>query len=139
MTGVQTCGSSDLDFEGADCTVLTLADNLIRQNRDTFQTLLVPQWRDDYKPVINAEANRRINLVFPDYKQRNYTARVQDDITKYGADPVAWPPPEQAFKLESDRGWRYVADIRAASNAWTSMPTDPTADSIWPPTITPIE
>jgi hypothetical protein len=127
-----------IEFAGVDCTSLILADNLILNDRDNYRSVLVATWRDDYKPVVNAEASRRINLVFPEYKQRNHTARVQDDITKYGADPAAWPQQEQDFKVESDRGWQYVADVRTASNAWTAMPTDPTADSIWPPTITPI-
>ena len=127
-----------MDFAGPDCTLLVLADNLIKEDRDNFRTILVPNWRDDYKPVVNAEAARRINLVFPEYKQRNYTAHYQDNITKYGADATTWPANEQTFKAESDRGWKYVSDVRTASNAWTAMPVDPTADSIWPPTITPI-
>lgn len=127
-----------IDFAGADATVLVLADNLVKNDRDNFRTVLVQNWRDDYKPVVNAEANRRINLVFPEFKQRNYTAKYQDNITTYGADSTAWPTDEITFKAEYDRGWKYVSDVRAASNAWAAMPTDPTADSIWPPTITPI-
>ena len=127
-----------IDFHGAQCTLLTVADSLIANDKITFTNSLVPTWRDDYKPVVNAEASRRIELVFPDFKQRNHTARVQEDITRYGPDTAAWPQQEQDFKVESDRGWKYVADIRAASNAWTAMPVDPTADSIWPPSITPI-
>jgi hypothetical protein len=127
-----------IDSHGPECTLLFLADNLIEQDRINYRTILVSTWRDDYKPVVNAEANRRINIAFPDYKQRNHTARVQDNITKYGPDPAMWPQDEQDFKIESDRGWQYVADVRAASNAWSAMPTDPTADAIWPPAITPV-
>lgn len=127
-----------VDLHGTECTLLRVADNLIVQDRDNFRSILIPTWRDDYKPVVNGEANRRIELVFPDYKQRNHTARVQDDITKYGADATTWPQQEKDFKVESDRGWQYVADVRAASNAWSAMPTDPTADAIWPPAISPI-
>lgn len=127
-----------IDFHGPSCTLLGVADDLVVYQRDNSRNVLASNWRDDYKPVVNAEASRRINLVFPEYKQRNHTARVQDDITKYGADPASWPQQEQDFKIESDRGWQYVSDVRAASNAWSAMPTDPTADAIWPPAISPI-
>jgi hypothetical protein len=128
-----------IEFAGLDCTSLIVADNLILNDRDNFRSVLVATWRDDYKPVVNAEAARRINLVFPEYKQRNFTAHYQDNITSYGADATVWPPAEQTFKTEYDRGWQYIGDVRAASNAWSAMPTDPTADAIWPPTITPIQ
>ena len=127
-----------LESHGVECTLLLLADNLVIRDNN-FQTVLKSTWRTDYGPVINAEANRRIELAFPDYKQRNYTARVQDMITTYGADASIWPQAERDFKAEADRGWQYVADVRTASNAWTAMPVDPTADSIWPPAITPIK
>lgn len=128
-----------IDFAGSDCTSLVVADNLVLNDRDNFRTVLVATWRDDYKPVVNAEASRRINLAFPEYKQRNFTAKYQDYITTYGADPAAWPQDALDFKVEYDRGWQYVSDVRSASNAWSAMPTDPTADSIWPPAISPIQ
>jgi hypothetical protein len=127
-----------LESHGVDCTLLLLADNLVIRDSE-FRNVLASTWRNDWGPVVNAEANRRIELVFPDYKQRNHTARVQDSITKYGADTSIWPQGEKDFKAESDRGWRYVSDVRAAANSFTAMPVDPTADSIWPPTITPIQ
>jgi hypothetical protein len=127
-----------IDFAGADCTSVVVADNLVQNDSANYRNILISTWRDDYKPVVNAEAARRINLVFPEYKQRNYTAKYQDYITTYGADTTAWPQEALDFKVEYDRGWQYVSDVRTASNAWTAMPTDPTADSIWPPTITPI-
>lgn len=127
-----------IGFQGPQFTLLNVADNLIYEDRQNNRTILVAHWRDDFKPVLNSEASRRINLVFPEYKQRNYTAHYQDNITTFGSDPSTWPANEQSFKAEYDRGWKYVNDIRTASNAWTAMPTDPTADSIWPPTITPI-
>jgi hypothetical protein len=127
-----------IDFHGPQNTLLTVADNLVFNDKDSFRTILIKTWRDDFKPVMNAEAARRINLVFPEYKQRNYTAHYQDNITKFGADANTWPPEEVTFKAEYDRGWKYISDVRTASNAWSAMPTDPTADSIWPPTITSI-
>lgn len=128
--------AAPIDFHGPDCTLLALADSLVAPG---IPMTLKKEWRDDYTPVLQYEAARRINLVFPEYKQRNYTAHYQSNITSYGSDATAWPQPEQDFTAEYDRGWKYVSDVRAASNSWSAMPTDPTADAIWPPTITPIQ
>lgn len=132
-----------IDMHGAAYTVLLVADSAINRNelnaRQPFPTL-TPTWRNDYKPVINAEAQRRIFDAFPDYKQRNYTAAVQQSITQYGADATVWPQPAKDTKTEGDRGWTYVNSVRTAANAWTGMPGgDPTADGIWPPIISPVK
>jgi hypothetical protein len=129
----------DIGLHGDQCTVMTIADNYILNDMDNGRIILKSGWRDNYKPVLAAEASRRIYLVFPEFKQRNYTASVQNSITTYGADTTLWPPDQQDVKVEGDRGWQYVSDVRSASNAWTGMPTDPTADEIWPPSITPIK
>jgi len=103
---------------------------------------LASSWRDDLIPVINAEANRRIIAVFPDYSQRNATQYVQDALLRNGGntDPAQWPPNDQAIKTEADRGWAYVAAVRQASNTLsTSNPTNPCDDSHWPAPITPIK
>jgi len=132
-----------VDMHGAAATVLSVADTVVNRNslnaRQPFPTLTAT-WRNDYKPVINAEAQRRIYDVFADYKQRNYTAAVQGYITQYGADATVWPQPAKDVKTEGDRGWTYVTAVRTAANAWTAMPGgDPTADSIWPTVISPIK
>lgn len=129
-----------LDAHGPQCTLLFLQDDLNLVEDDEFRIMqrLVTAWRDMPKPVVNAEANRRIVLAFPDFKQRNYTARYQDNQTKYGTDPAQWPQEEKNFKVEYDRGWLYVHDVRAVANAMTALPADPTANEHWPPQITPI-
>jgi hypothetical protein len=123
---------------GPTNTRLLLADNLVFSDLANSRVILTSHWRDDYKPVVNDEAARRINLVYPEYKQRNYTAKVQEYITLYGADATMWPQAAKDFKAEADRGWQYVEDVRTASNAMTAMPADPTADEHWPPAISPI-
>lgn len=144
-----------IDFNGSQCTVLIVNDNQVDWFRPdvaggsppppsgmgiapTITQVLVPNWRNEYRYVLNNEAFRRIQLVFPEFKQRNYTAKYQDNITQYGTDTSTWPSEQQTFKAEYDRGWKYVSDVRTASNAWTAMPADPTADSIWPTQISPI-
>lgn len=128
-----------IEYGGPDCTAIWVDTKYIHQDRAAFRTLLTSNWREDYKSVLQQEASRRINLVFPEFKQRNYTAQYQSYITQYGADANVWPQDAKDFKGEYDRAWKYVNDVRTASNAWTAMPTDPTADNIWPPTITPIK
>ncbi len=130
----------DLSWHGDQCTVLGgIADNLIYNDRDNQRTILTARWRDDYVPVVNAEAFRRINAVFPQYKQMNYTARHTADVTAYGPDITKWPQGEQDFKAEYDRGWAYVAAVRTVSNSFTAMPADPTDDSLWPTPISPVK
>ena len=128
-----------MDMHGAQCTLLGVQDPMVMNDRENFRMILKPEWRNDYKTTINAEARRRIETVFPEFKQSNYTAKYQEYLTQYGSDTSLWPPETGEFKAEYDRGWQYVADVRSASNAWTAMPTDPTADEIWPPVISPIK
>ena len=111
---------------------------LVVEDRENYRTVLQSNWRDNWQPIVNAEANRRITDVFPSYKQTNYIAQFNAYQTQYGADTTTWPAEAQTFKAEYDRGWKYVSDVRAASNAMTGMPQDPTADEHWPPVITPI-
>jgi hypothetical protein len=132
-----------IEQHGTEYTVVTVPDDkIVRESpapgMPPMFMVLKSDWRESYVPVINAEASRRILLVFPEYRQRNSTAAVQDYITRYGADVTVWPQAAKDVKAESDRGWTYVHDVRTAANAWTAMPVDPTADSIWPPAITPI-
>lgn len=129
----------DIAAHGSVGTRLLLADGFTVFDATSGIKTLKDGWRTDYKPVLNGEASRRIALVFPDYKQRNYTAHYQDNITQYGVDTTTWPQVEKDFKNEYDRGWAYVNDVRAAANSFNSMPPDPTADGNWPPTITPIQ
>jgi len=128
-----------IDAHGAQCTLLTVAENLIVPDRTGGPSTLAANWRDNYLPIVNGEAARRINIAFPEYKQRNYNAQYQIYITDYGSDTASWPTEAKDFKVEYDRGWQYVNDVRTLANSWTALPTDPTADAIWPPAITPIK
>ena len=128
-------------------TVLYLPNTAVERTEFTLpdsditlkQTSLVPSWRDNAPTIINAEANRRIEEVFPDYKQRNSTAAYQIATQSYGNNPTTWPIEAKNFKNEYDRGWAYVNAIREVTVPLTAtMPPDPTSDTYWPTRITPI-
>jgi len=126
-------------WHGPDATVMSVPDTSLFNDRDHYQTILASNWRDDYVPVVNAESARRITKAFPDYKQSNYNAQYNNYQSQYGVDTTQWPVGmPQDFLAEYLRGWKYVNDVRAASNNMTGMPQDPTADEHWPPAITPI-
>jgi hypothetical protein len=100
---------------------------------------LMPSWRDDLVDVINGESERRIFAVFPDYTQRNATAISQTYMLNYGNDVVQWPVDAQNQQKEIDRGWAYVNNIRAATNALIATgPLNPCDDNLWPSPIPPI-
>jgi hypothetical protein len=101
---------------------------------------LTASWRDDLAAVINAEANRRIVAVFPDYTQSNATALTQTYMRQYGNDTAQWPLDAQNQQKEIDRGWTYANNVRAASNALAATgPLNPCEDNLWPATIAPIQ
>lgn len=128
---------------GDTLTPLTLPNSKLtipdpRQPDSTFYYLM-EDWRQEMSLMAAGEANRRISEVFPDYMQRNANADVSNSLAKYGADTATWPQDAKDRKTESDRGWNYVALVRAASDALANQTTtvDPTHDSHWPPVISP--
>lgn len=130
----------------ADVTALYLpASAILRTTLSLPGGVNLPQnglksdWRSNADQIINSEAARRINDVFPEYKQRNSTATYQQAITAYGTDPSVWPPEAKTFKTEYDRGWTYINAVRERSATLIpSMPPDPTADTYWPTRIDPV-
>lgn len=126
-------------FHGSSAVPITLPmSSAIVVDNATHQRYLSANWRDNAKGIVNGEAARRINDVFPDYQQRNSTSEMNGYITQYGTDSTQWPAAQQARKAENDRMWTYVEDIRQTSNALVlSMPADPTDDSHWPTRVPP--
>jgi hypothetical protein len=103
--------------------------------------LLVSTWRADNMPmIVNGEANRRIQLVFPDFMQRNANADINRSLTLYGPDSSTWPSDAQDRKAQNDLGWAYVGNVRQTSDALASnlTMTDPTNDTHWPVAPPPI-
>jgi hypothetical protein len=102
-------------------------------------TYLAADWRLNAEQIVNEEAGRRIEDVFPDYKQQNSTAGYQQCLTAYGNDPSVWPPEAKTFKDEYDRGWAYINAVRERTPVLiATLPPDPTADSHWPTRIDPV-
>lgn len=130
----------------ADVTVIYVPTTAVLQDRLILpgniivpRTILDPDWRSNVERIINSEANRRIEEVFPDYKQRNSTATYQQCLTAYGNDPNIWPIEAKDFKNEYDRGWAYINAVRERTTALiTSLPPDPSADAHWPTRIDPV-
>lgn len=131
---------------GTSVTVIYLNATLVLMQDLTLpggitvpQKVLDPNWRASADGIVNAEANRRITDVFPEFKQRNSNATYQQCITAYGNNPGVWPTPAATFKIEYDRGWNYVNAVRQNTPPLiATLPPDPTADQYWPTRITPV-
>jgi len=80
---------------------------------------------------IKAEAARRINLYFPEWKQRNLTARgveLQDNWRMNGA----WTAEEEAEAAAIREVWAWIKAVRARSDALEqTLPDDFTDDRHW--------
>jgi hypothetical protein len=129
----------DLASYGSGLTVLTLPDTASIITSPGEAARLVPNWRSYSATIVNAEANRRIQLSFTDYSQRNANQDVITSITKYGAETTMWPQDAQDRKATADTGWNFVNTIRETSDAMIAgMPLDPTDDGHWPTQIPPV-
>lgn len=85
--------------------------------------------------AVKAEAARRIELILPDYKQRNVLAFGLETMMTYGFDPAGWPAPLQAVNAEMQAKWTAIKAIRVRSDeieAMNPIPEDFRADSFWP-------
>jgi hypothetical protein len=127
-----------IDYHGSDATMLCLPENSV--DVSTIPPRLISGFRNDMEEMVNDEAERRIEIPFPAYMQRNCNSDINASITKYGSDPSTWPTDAQQRKAEGDRGWTYVADVRQTADALSTQTTisDPTDDSHWPAMISPI-
>jgi hypothetical protein len=126
-----------ITLHGANATLLALPPADIDLSQ--LPPVLVSTFRNDMAIMVNAEATRRILLVFSEQMQRNSNADINRSTTLYGASPAAWPADAQARKTEGDRGWNYVGAVRQASDALSTQTSlnDPTDDSHWPTAISP--
>lgn len=108
---------------------------------------------DTFDPIASAlpekiasvkdEAQRRIYLVLPAYKQTNLMAQGLQNTLTYGADSTTWPADQQALKAYTDARWIRIKALRDASNAieaklnamtdWQQLEAyDATTDASWP-------
>lgn len=90
--------------------------------------------RAEMVAAVNAEAQRRIFLIAPDWKQRNLTAQAVM-LTRKIADGGTLTAEEQAAWDAGEAIWGRIKAVRDASNvlnAMTTIPADFAADSHWP-------
>lgn len=131
-----------IDIHGSDSTRLLFPAGVVfPRSQNEFGQVLPANWRSDHKiTIINGEANRRILIVFPEFKQRNSTTGNLERTQMYGSDVNQWPANEKAWHDEYARGWTYVLAVRDQSNVLSAaaLPTDPTDDSNWPSMIPPV-
>jgi hypothetical protein len=101
--------------------------------------MLLQNWRDQFNSVVDSEATRRINDVFPAQMQASASLLRQNDIISYGSDVTTWPPDQQDKNTEIQRGTDYITAVNAAAaTVKTNAPVNPCDDQYWPAPITPI-
>jgi hypothetical protein len=124
---------------GDGVTTMTVPDTAI-EKIEHVGNRLAANWRSFANVVVNAEANRRVQISFPDYMQRNANQDLSNSITSYGADPSNnWPQDALDRKASADAGWNFINAVRQASDAMVGgMPLDPTDDAHWPTQIPPV-
>jgi hypothetical protein len=105
---------------------------------DPSQIITAAQKSEDARAssvsAIKAEANRRIDAIMPDFKQRNVMAFGLETMMAYGADPADWPAPLQAVNAEMQAKWAAIKAIRVRSDeieAMNPIPADFRDDSYW--------
>lgn len=127
----------DRNLHGADCTVMLLDATSLDMTANPY--LLRVDWRQDMALIVNAESERRLAEVFPDYMQRNASADIGRSTLMYGTDTPSWPQDALDRKAENDRGWQYVSAVRQSSDALSIdlAIIDPTADEHWPTVPSP--
>jgi hypothetical protein len=83
---------------------------------------------------VKAEAGRRIELIMPDYKQRNALAMNAEAMQLYGADPKGWPTELQQMNTSLMAQWAEIKHLRSRSNEIEKLdpiPLDYTDDKYW--------
>lgn len=82
---------------------------------------------------VKAEAGRRIVALYPEWKQRNMTARGVELLHIRASQP--WTPEEQAEADSLQAAWVWIGSLRAASDALEAtqpIPADWRDDHYWP-------
>ena len=112
---------------------------------ETWHRAAIQEWLDagnsiaPYAPPavtaedVKAEAGRRIVARYPEWKQRNMTARAVELLHIQASQP--WTPEEQAEADALQAAWAWIASVRAASDVLEAMqpiPADWQSDQHWP-------
>lgn len=129
------------DLHGDNMRVLDVPDNMVEGAGAGLPMRLNENWRTAGGPtLVNQEAMRRIEEVFPDYSQRNALAAVTNFMLQYGYDIAQWPADAQAERAKLETGWMFVRQVRERANAMVNDQTaNVTDDNQWPTKIDKIE
>jgi hypothetical protein len=85
----------------------------------------VAQMRAGKVAAVKAEAGRRILVIMPEWKQRNFLALGQEMITDHGPDRTQWPQDMQTLYTAVRAEWEQIKAIRARSDQLeATIPTD---------------
>lgn len=106
---------------------------------DPSQVVTIEQKAADLRvadiAAVKLEANRRIEAIMPDFKQRNALALGMETVMTYGADPAVWPPQLQQLNGAMLAKWAAIKAIRTKSDeieAMDPIPADFRDDTYWP-------
>jgi hypothetical protein len=93
-------------------------------------------WREKFsRPILEAEADRRIGDVLPVMEQLTSLRETIDLILQHGTDAAKWPPQAKTRKEDIDKAWNYVREVRERVRALKSLPGDHAHDKNWPARI----
>ena len=127
LHGLPFAWGEDGDFCGRE--------NLSPAENATLDAVIAAHNPDAARAVdVKAEAARRIDLIMPDYKQRNVMAWGLETIMAYGPDPADWPAELQAVNNQAQAAWAAIKGIRVRSDeieAMDPIPADFRDDGWW--------
>lgn len=87
-------------------------------------------------PTMRAEAQRRINAVFPLEQRIASVHELLEMFFHWGSDQNQWPQEVKTRRAELERLWHYVGSVNEAAASHHTIPNDPTSDALWPTRIT---
>lgn len=128
--GITVTGSTDQYFRLSPSGIKSWTNSAPQPTEQD----LAPYELEVAKPTveqIKAEAGRRILLLMPEWKQRNYTARMTE-LLKIRTLNGSWTTQEQAEVDFLEGEWNKAKAIREASNVLESaLPIDYMDDDHW--------
>jgi hypothetical protein len=137
------------DAHGSEMTMLVVPKHVLKTAADKSDDMMSPlssmptmpkladDWRETAASVIlQAEAKRRTEDVFPVSEQMSSLRDLLRFTLQYGTDTSKWPTEAKNRKAEIDSLWNYVGEVRERVRALSSLPNDPVSDKNWPTRMT---
>lgn len=124
------------DLHGPDMTMLEVPDTLLlaKLPDEPF-----PRLPDDWRvrlgePILQAEAERRIEGALSRLEQMTSLRETVELILEHGSDVSQWPAAATQRKAELDEVWKYVREVSERART-KSLPSNPVSDKNWPARI----